>query len=257
MTCLLDTDVLPTREVEQELLDILDGKDDKAKCSETVLEIPPVDTPQTAVKLAIAAEVKNNKGHRATGFTLTQMMAVVGLILLLAVITTQFGICPRCCTQEDACIANMRVIEDAKRQWALDHHKSTNDTPVGSDLAPYIGPGTEAELPVCPNDPTQSFDTSYNPQKVGTAPTCKIEPATHVVPRHAWLYDIKRRAEYKVEYRASHSLAHHHRPCLGSCSLVETFTKKASGSKLGHCQALRGFDFFGGMGIMEGNEHGE
>jgi competence protein ComGC len=163
------------------------------------VRLSPMDSPQTAVKVAIVPEAKKSKVHRATGFTLTQMMAVVGLILLLAVITTPFGVYPRCCTQEEACIANMRVIVNAKRQWALDHHKSTNDTPVGSDLAPYTGRGAEGELPVCPNDPAQSFDTSYNPQKVGTAPTCKIEPVRHVVPRYEWLYDIKLRAKYEVE----------------------------------------------------------
>ena len=38
-----------------------DGKDDQGECVVTLLEIPPVDLPQTAVKVAIAAEVKAKK----------------------------------------------------------------------------------------------------------------------------------------------------------------------------------------------------
>lgn len=35
------------------------GEDDQARNYVTVLEIPPVDSPQTAVKVAIASEIKN------------------------------------------------------------------------------------------------------------------------------------------------------------------------------------------------------
>jgi hypothetical protein len=35
------------------------GEDDQARRYVTVLELPPVDSPQTAVKVAITAEIKN------------------------------------------------------------------------------------------------------------------------------------------------------------------------------------------------------
>ena len=35
------------------------GKEDQARNYVTVLELPPVDSPQTAVKVAVAAEIKN------------------------------------------------------------------------------------------------------------------------------------------------------------------------------------------------------
>ena len=38
-----------------------DGKDDEGDRFVTVLEIPPVESPQTAVKVAIAAEVRGKK----------------------------------------------------------------------------------------------------------------------------------------------------------------------------------------------------
>jgi hypothetical protein len=38
-----------------------EGKDDTGERFVTVLEIPPVDSPQTAIKVAIAAEVRGKK----------------------------------------------------------------------------------------------------------------------------------------------------------------------------------------------------
>jgi hypothetical protein len=35
------------------------GEEDQARRYVTVLELPPVDSPQTAVKVAVAAEIKN------------------------------------------------------------------------------------------------------------------------------------------------------------------------------------------------------
>jgi hypothetical protein len=36
------------------------------------------------------------------------------------------------------CLACLREIYTAKRDWALDHHKSAQDTPTWADLQPYI-----------------------------------------------------------------------------------------------------------------------
>lgn len=78
-----------------------------------------------------------------------------------------------------ACISNLRIIDSAKGQWALEQNKKRTDTPADSDLQPYIGRGSAGELPCCPLDPKQTFDTSYSINNVGTKPTCKILPALH------------------------------------------------------------------------------
>ena len=70
----------------------------------------------------------------------------------------------------------------SKAQWALENHKQSTDTPADSDIQPFMGRGSADELPMCPNDPNQTFDTSYSINNVGTAPTCKILPATHSLP---------------------------------------------------------------------------
>jgi len=49
----------------------------------------------------------------------------------------------------NACINNLRQIDAAKQQWALEYKKTTNDIPREEDIRPYIGPGP-GMLPTCP-----------------------------------------------------------------------------------------------------------
>jgi plasmid maintenance system killer protein len=53
-------------------------------------------------------------------------------------------------SQTNACINNLRIIDAAKQQWALetqDHHRYAE---LGTDLQPYLGRGAAGELPYCP-----------------------------------------------------------------------------------------------------------
>jgi cell division protein FtsB len=75
---------------------------------------------------------------------------------------------------QNACVNNLRLIDSAKQQWALEHQKQAADTPAWSDLQPYIGRGTNGELPACPSGGT------YVIGAVGEKPQCNV--ATHVLP---------------------------------------------------------------------------
>jgi DNA repair exonuclease SbcCD ATPase subunit len=75
---------------------------------------------------------------------------------------------------DNACINNLRLIDAAKQQWALEFKKQTTDTPTVDDLRPYLGPGANGEFPVCPDGGT------YTIAAVGEKPTC-TNPA-HVLP---------------------------------------------------------------------------
>jgi hypothetical protein len=46
-----------------------------------------------------------------------------------------------------SCAENLRRIEAAKRQWALENHKSDHTPVAAADLAPYLENNI---LPVCP-----------------------------------------------------------------------------------------------------------
>jgi prepilin-type N-terminal cleavage/methylation domain-containing protein len=124
------------------------------------------------------------KMNRKAGFTLVEIMIVVAIIGLLAAIAIPNFVKARTTSQQNACINNLRLVDAAKQEWALEMRKQTTDVPAasGTDLQPYLGRGLTGELPKCPVDPANSFPTSYEVNNVGTAPQCKILAATHVLP---------------------------------------------------------------------------
>ena len=65
----------------------------------------------------------------------------------------------------NTCINNLRQIDQAKQQWALEKSKEATDVPAAQDLAPYFQNGV---LPVCPDGGT------YTINAVGMLPTCSI-----------------------------------------------------------------------------------
>jgi prepilin-type N-terminal cleavage/methylation domain-containing protein len=122
------------------------------------------------------------KAIRKSGFTLVEIMIVVAIIGLLAAIAIPNFIHARTTSQTNACINNLRQIDGAKQEWALELKKTPTSTPVASDLQPYMGRGSGGSLPICPLDSSNGFATSYNPQAVNTAPTCLIAGAAGTAP---------------------------------------------------------------------------
>ena len=73
-----------------------------------------------------------------------------------------------------ACINNLRVIDGAKQQWALEKNKTANDIPQPADILPYI-PNSNGVFPQCPSG------GRYTLNAVNMAPTCSIPG--HVLTR--------------------------------------------------------------------------
>lgn len=119
--------------------------------------------------------MKSNKTNRA-GFTLVEIMIVVAIIGLLAAIAIPNFVKARTTAQKNACINNLRQIDGAIQQWALENKKDTAATVTETDVTPYLKNSV-----VCPSGGTV-FSDSYAISDVATQPTCKKQPATHFLP---------------------------------------------------------------------------
>ncbi len=120
-----------------------------------------------------------------SGFTLVELMIVVAIVGLLSSIAMPSYVAARRTSQRTACINNLRLIDSAKQQWALETNQPADSVPAddGSDIAPYLGygGGSIANV-VCPSSGRDgTFATSYVQGGLGTAPTCLILPARHVL----------------------------------------------------------------------------
>jgi prepilin-type N-terminal cleavage/methylation domain-containing protein len=105
------------------------------------------------------------KRNRQQGFTLVEIMIVVAIIGLLAAIAIPNFVRARTTSQKNACINNLRQIDGAKQQWALENKKVDSDTPVNTDINPYLKGNT---LPSCP------ANGAYTLANVATTPTCNF-----------------------------------------------------------------------------------
>jgi prepilin-type N-terminal cleavage/methylation domain-containing protein len=122
----------------------------------------------------------SNPTKRAAGFTLTEIMIVVSIIGLLAGLAVPALIRARARAQENTCVDNLRLLDGAKQQWALENKGTSTSTPTGAEIMPYLGRGG-GTLPLCPSDPQKTFPTSYSLNNCSTAPSC-LMVGTHVLP---------------------------------------------------------------------------
>jgi prepilin-type N-terminal cleavage/methylation domain-containing protein len=123
------------------------------------------------------------KLNRSTkkGFTLIEIMIVVAIIGLLAAIAIPNFVHARTTAQQNACINNLRQIDGAKQEWALENKAAVGATPADSNIQPYMGRGSNGSLPTCPLDSSATFDTSYSVGTLGVAPQCLISSSNHVL----------------------------------------------------------------------------
>lgn len=104
------------------------------------------------------------KLRKNRGFTLVEIMIVVLIIGILLAIAVPNFIKARESSRGKTCVANLKQIESAKEQWAMENKKGAADTPAQADL---VGAGNYMKAwPSCPSG------GSYTINDVATAPTC-------------------------------------------------------------------------------------
>ena len=92
------------------------------------------------------------------------VIVLVALVVAVTMVRKYFEPRPH---SKNACISNLKQIEGAKANWALEEHKTTNDTPTARDLF-----GKDRYIAVEPKCPHGGV---YTLGKVGNPPRCSIE----------------------------------------------------------------------------------
>lgn len=106
---------------------------------------------------------KLNRKH--AGFTLVEIMIVVAIIALLAAIAVPGFLRARKRSQASKILNDLRMIDAAVDQYAIETNRTTNNTVAVADWTNYVKKNS-----ILYNTGADLFGNSYGPQTVDTIP---------------------------------------------------------------------------------------
>jgi prepilin-type N-terminal cleavage/methylation domain-containing protein len=122
--------------------------------------------------------------HLRHGFTLVEIMVVVAIIAMLAAIGTSNMLRARKRAQASKILDDLRMLDGALDQYAIENNKQTGDVAVFSDLTPYMK--RMNKLTMLGAD---VFGQPYGPYSVDTPPKVAdttFQSLSDVAPADFW-----------------------------------------------------------------------
>ena len=108
---------------------------------------------------------------------LTWAVVAIVTLCLLALVLRPILFRPHFTSGANACINNLRQIDAAADEFALENNRTNGDAiRFPSDLTPYIKLNSAGKIPSCP------AGGKYSIAKVGDTPTCSL--SNTIVPAH-------------------------------------------------------------------------
>src|ERR1051325_5346726 len=126
--------------------------------------------PNLKPKAAGPGSARKSGAKFQKGFTMIEIMIVVLLLGLLAAIAIPNFIRSRTSAQTNVCINNLRSIDYATQQWALEEKQPSKATVHFSDISSYLKSSV-----TCPAGGT-TFADSYSLSIVCAQPLCQRFP---------------------------------------------------------------------------------
>lgn len=133
----------------------------------------------SAVPAVICGHLAYSRIRRSSGALTGDGLAIAGLVTgyigiafslflipMMAAIAIPNFVKARDTAQRNACVNNLRQVDSAKQQWALEHDKADDAMPSPADLDKYLRVGFHGLQ--CPKG------GSYEINVVGEPPTCSI-----------------------------------------------------------------------------------
>lgn len=116
-------------------------------------------------------ETEQNPG---SGFGVTEIIITAILLGVVVAIVTPNFIRTRSTSCANACINNLRQIDAAVNEWALEKHETNGSSVSMNDIKPYIKLNSAGSIPSCPKG------GKYTLRKVGDDPqvTCSLSTLT-------------------------------------------------------------------------------
>ena len=128
------------------------------------------------------------KNRKRSAFTLVEIMIVVLIIGILLAIAVPNFVRAREASRGKACIANLKQVDAAKEQYAMDNKLNSGSAAVASDPLTVTGSSLVGSANYIKNAVVCPSNGAYTVGAIGTNPTCAIGAnaaatyAPHVLP---------------------------------------------------------------------------